>query len=75
MTKTIPGSVGPAHQLFRRPRVGRTFGEHPGPAVSYQQSQRRQHPPVITARPIRQGGPAPDIRPTLADLGRFRFTA
>ena len=36
MTKTLPGSVGPAHQVFRRPGVGRAFGERPGSAVSFQ---------------------------------------
>ncbi|WSQ14902.1 transposase [Streptomyces sp. NBC_01231] len=36
MTKTLPGSVGPAHQVFRRPGVGRAFGERPGSAVPFQ---------------------------------------
>lgn len=51
MTKTLPGSVGPAHQPFRRPGVGRAFGERPGPAVSFRESQHRQHPPEVAARP------------------------
>ncbi len=28
MTKTLPGSVGPAHQVCRRPGVGRGLGDH-----------------------------------------------
>lgn len=35
MTNTLPGSAGPAHQPFRRPGVGRAFGERPGAAVSF----------------------------------------
>ncbi|MCX4641528.1 Imm21 family immunity protein [Streptomyces sp. NBC_01446] len=35
MTKTLPASVGPAHQAFRRPGVGRAFSERPGSAVSF----------------------------------------
>lgn len=30
MTKRLPGSVGPSHQPFRSPGVGRAFGERPG---------------------------------------------
>jgi hypothetical protein len=30
MTKTLPGSVGPARQVFRRPGAGRAVGERPG---------------------------------------------
>ncbi|MEV6701588.1 Imm21 family immunity protein [Streptomyces sp. NPDC051453] len=30
MTKTIPGSVGPSYQAFRRPGAGRAFSERPG---------------------------------------------
>ncbi|MET8213167.1 Imm21 family immunity protein [Streptomyces sp. NPDC005373] len=35
MTKTLPASVGPAHQAFRRPGVGRAFSERPGSVVSF----------------------------------------
>ena len=38
MTKTLPGSAGPAHQPFRRPGVGRAFGGRPGSAVSFRES-------------------------------------
>ena len=51
MTKTLPASVGPAHQPFRRPGVGRAFGERPGPAASFRESQHRQHPPEVAAHP------------------------
>ncbi|MFJ3713852.1 NUDIX domain-containing protein [Streptomyces sp. NPDC090053] len=57
MTNTLPGSVGPAHQPFRRPGVGRAFGERPGPAVSFRESQHRQHPPAPAS--TRQHPPAP----------------
>ncbi|MGW7578871.1 nucleotide sugar dehydrogenase [Streptomyces sp. NPDC054765] len=33
MTKTLPGSAGPAHQPFRRPGVGRAFGGRPGQSL------------------------------------------
>ncbi len=51
MTKTLPGSVGPAHQPFRRPGAGRGFGERPGSAVSFRESRHCQYPPVAAARP------------------------
>ena len=56
MTKTIPGSVGPAHQPFRRLGVGRAFGKHPGPAVSFRESQHRRHPPEGAADAVATTG-------------------
>lgn len=35
MTKTIPGSVGPSYQAFRRPGAGRAFSERPRSAVPF----------------------------------------
>lgn len=49
MTKTLPGSVGPAHQLFPRPGVGR-------PSAS---ARGRRFLPGISAPPAPAGGRCP----------------
>ena len=67
MTKTLPGSVGPAHQLFRRPGVSRAFGERPGARLRHRLRGARPVQRVSEHR-ARASQPARDSS-LRADLG------
>jgi hypothetical protein len=52
MTKTLPGSVGSAHQPFRRSGVGRAFGERLGqlfPSGNLITAGTRQRQPLVAS--------------------------
>lgn len=50
MTKTLPGSVGPAHQPIRRPGLVRIFGEGPGQPFPSGNLGTCRHLPTVAAR-------------------------
>lgn len=69
MTKRLPGSVGPAYQVFRRRRRPGLRRARPGSAVSFRESQ---HPPA-PASTRRWSPPARGSRPHPACAGTTAF--